>query len=489
MSWHRPPPQMNVPAVEVSAAVFEASAYGKESRKVRGDSLVNFEPRAPQDLDVSHANVQELLDTFAAKLGKSGLFHFWEHPSLAASEADRTSEKQVKLLLVPRIPTFSSTIDELDDEVLAAMSIDYAGDSSIDASLVSYIEGATKKQAKCALWRDVRIGRTTSSIFHDILCRKASTSSDSLVKKILGYTTTPQTAAMQWGIEHESKAVLDYLRFVNADCTDDLAMRHEPSGITLHQDFSFLGASADGLLHDPASSDPHGLLEVKCPVSVDGHSVSGLPPSEISARFGNKFCLRADPGGKLVLSRTHRYYTQVRGELAVMDKEWGDFLLWTNAPFPTNLFVERIFRDRSYWEGSLLPKLQDFYIGQVVPEILSRRLYAEQHKDRTALSDPNPAATACSSTSPMEVSEVVQGLDTTTSAASCSDLNSPVPSMPTGSSKSISQTLSRTVVCCNSQCVFKELKPKPCRNSSCRHHFHHICTTDDMGNFCMHCFA
>ena len=79
----------------------------------------------------------------------------------------------MKLLLVPRIPTFSSTIDELDDEVLAAMSIDYAGDSSIDASLVSYIEGATKKQAKCASWRDVRIGRITSSIFHDILCRKA----------------------------------------------------------------------------------------------------------------------------------------------------------------------------------------------------------------------------------------------------------------------------------------------------------------------------
>ena len=48
--------------------------------------------------------------------------------------------------------TTSSSIDDLDDDVFAAMCIDYASDISIAENLVSYIADATTKQAKCGLW-------------------------------------------------------------------------------------------------------------------------------------------------------------------------------------------------------------------------------------------------------------------------------------------------------------------------------------------------
>eukprot|EP00117_Sycon_ciliatum_P014844 scpid35546/ scgid0780/ len=497
MSWHRPPPQLSVPAVPLADAVFEATAYGKESRKVCGGSLSTFEPRAAQDLAVDDHCVQELLDTFASKLPTSGLFQFWNHPSLAKKHAMHTLDKQAKQLVISRHPRTDQFSDDLDEDVVVAMCTDLANDSSIDSSLASYIESVTKKQSRSPLWRDIRVGRITSSIFHVIVNRRETTSPDSLVKTIMGYSNMPKTTAMQWGIMHEAKAVEDYLRLVNFGFESDIAVRHTPSGVTLYQEYSFIGASSDGLLYDPASSDPHGLIEVKCPFSIDGVSINKMSPAAICNQFGHKFCLTRSDGGKLLLRRTHKFYTQVQGELAVMDKEWADFVMWTDAPYPTNLHIERIFRDSVLWNDTLLPKLKAFYISHVLPEIHSRKLFAEHQKSTAAamLSPVSLPAAMPSLAMPIAVPSPAAvsspaAVPTPAAVPSLAAVSSPSAPLPVaGRSPALSQKLAPRIACCSQTCAFPGLKPKACRNSHCAHYFHHICTTDDMGNYCMHCFV
>lgn len=43
--------------------------------------------------------------------------------------------------------------------------------------------------------------------------------------------------------------------------------------------------SADGTITDPRHPTEPGVLEIKCPVSVDGESILGLAPADIAANI------------------------------------------------------------------------------------------------------------------------------------------------------------------------------------------------------------
>ena len=69
------------------------------------------------------------------------------------------------------------------------------------------------------------------------------------------------------------------------------------------------------------------------------------------------------------LIRSHRYYTQVQGQLEITQKPLCDFVVWT----PNDLFVQRIYKDTRFIE-TLLKKLNTFYIDNMLPEMLTHRL-------------------------------------------------------------------------------------------------------------------
>ena len=72
--------------------------------------------------------------------------------------------------------------------------------------------------------------------------------------------------------------------------------------------------------------------------------------------------------GTLRLKKTHAYFYQVQGQLAVMNLPWCDFVLWT----PKELHVERIQADPAFWR-EVLPKLEKFYDTALLPELASPR--------------------------------------------------------------------------------------------------------------------
>ena len=42
----------------------------------------------------------------------------------------------------------------------------------------------------------------------------------------------------------------------------------ETSGIFIHPEHGWLGASPDRLVYDPDCNEPNGLAEIKCPISI-----------------------------------------------------------------------------------------------------------------------------------------------------------------------------------------------------------------------------
>ena len=87
------------------------------------------------------------------------------------------------------------------------------------------------------------------------------------------------------------------------------------------------------------------------------------------------FFLNRGEDGELHLSRQHHYFAQVQGELAVMNREWCDFVVYSNG----EVVVDRILADLEYW-GTLEEKLEEFYVRYMVPEILSGRIFLEEYQ-------------------------------------------------------------------------------------------------------------
>lgn len=173
---------------------------------------------------------------------------------------------------------------------------------------------------------------------------------------LLRYAKLPD--AVQWGVDNEDNARADYIQ-LNKMANDDFSVK--PTGLTLCSTHSFLGASSDGKVTD---GNDTGLMEIKCPFSVDGLNVCKMEVPDILALNSKHFCLVATERGPS-LQKTHKYYAQVQGEMAIMGMPWCDFVVWTGAP-KNNMSVDRIYFD-SEFVTSMMPKLVKFYLDHIFP--------------------------------------------------------------------------------------------------------------------------
>ena len=89
-----------------------------------------------------------------------------------------------------------------------------------------------------------------------------------------------------------------------------------PCGIVISPWCSWLAASPDRKVYNPARTDPFGLLEIKCP------SVSSVLEVPYLERDGSQ---------NLHLKQNHNYYFQVLMQLAVTGLTWCDFFVWCES--------------------------------------------------------------------------------------------------------------------------------------------------------------
>ena len=218
------------------------------------------------------------------------------------------------------------------------------------------IERKTRGQVGNNRWTLQRHGRITSSNFGYVNFRKETTQPDGLVKRLFQYTTF-DNMYVRWGRTHEPAARRMYQNARKEACV-------EQCGLIINPAYPHLGASPDGLVFDPRSTDPYGTLEIKCPASW-----RNLSPSEC-AKHSNFFCQIDQDTGAITLKHNHVYYCQVQGQLAITGRQWCDFVVWTlRQPFS----VERIYFDPEFW-SNMLKKLNKFYIHGVLPELFTLRV-------------------------------------------------------------------------------------------------------------------
>ena len=155
-------------------------------------------------------SLDTLLGVRATMQPTSGLFHFWDHTSLEETKAPAALDGHVKLVVerTPARPT--QTVD--NGLSVAAICQEFTDDTIIDDDLTRHIEANTRKQPKSYLWQDLRIGRLTSSIFHDITSQRESTLPDSILKRMTGYSSLRISEEMEWGTDHEQTAISDYAK-------------------------------------------------------------------------------------------------------------------------------------------------------------------------------------------------------------------------------------------------------------------------------------
>lgn len=136
------------------------------------------------------------------------------------------------------------------------------------------------------------------------------------------------------------------------------------SGLTLCQSHPFIGASSDGCVIEDREE---GVIEIKCPYSIDNHNITKMQINDILDLQHSGFCLQTSDCGTN-LKRSHGYYAQVQGEMAIMGLPWCDFVVWTHAKV-NNIFVERIKFDSAF-VAEMMPKLVSFYVEHVFPNAI-----------------------------------------------------------------------------------------------------------------------
>ena len=362
--WHVPP-KRDVTPLPVKDISFPKQEYGKEFRaKIQGDE----DSGVTGDVDADA--VKELLEIVGQHCPNSGLFHFWVMPAASTEKVDEQTamDRQVQELVIYKrgsaVPAECDALQDVDPQSAYFQELvsQYMLAQHIPATVGAYIESITREQNKSMLWHQLHNGRVTSSIFGDVILRKATTSPDNLIRRIMGYTDHIMTKAMKWGLANESRAQDAYVKHCESA---GKVVSIIPSGLSLYPSHSYLGASGDGWVCQGGNCV--GMLEIKCPFSLDNEDVTTTTPVALA---GNpKFCLekRAEIPK---LKTTHKYYYQVQGELAITGMAWCDFVIWTEG----GLFVQRVPFDEDLWQSVMLPKLVQFYSEHVVAEILCRRL-------------------------------------------------------------------------------------------------------------------
>jgi len=367
MKWNQPPKKIVAPDCASNMNFIKPSHGDDPEGSGRWLNRSTFDPRIKEHQVVDKQALDKLLsrvqksvplqqffpvDCFSSSVGAELL---WRHVIFSHAHASTVAQERF----------FNPTLSQ---------AYNYLSDMKLEPDEVAKIEEATRGQSDNNLWFALRNGRLTSSRFGEIFHRRESTDPRRLVRDIMGYggpikCLPPQ---IRWGQENEEEARRCYIN--NREAAGETMVVKE-SGLHLIPDKAYLGASSDGLV-TCTSVDLccQGCLEIKCPYSIDKVITVEMSPMEIAERFGDKFFMKKGKDGELHLPKQHKYYTQVQGELAIIDREWCDFVVYSNG----QVVVDRILADLEYW-ATIEHKLEEFYVHNVVPEILSGTIFLEDY--------------------------------------------------------------------------------------------------------------
>lgn len=272
--------------------------------------------------------------------------------------------------------------NDVPQEYLEQMMLDYyTANIKISDQKRLDIERATTGQGTSEdlgsnIWLAERRKRITSSNTGLIAKRRTTTKVANTVKSLL-YCTFRGNVATEWGNLQEPATCKAY---IDAKHSTSPGISVKSSGLVIHPEHHWLAASPDGLVTDPAVSDPTGIVEFKNPYK---HREVLLKDAASEAK---DFCLTVNAQtSSLRLKKSHHYYYQIQAAMFCTRVQWCDFVVRTNV----DIHVERVQWDPQFWMP-VLPKLQNFYFTAILPELALPRMHTGGIREPTEwLSNPD----------------------------------------------------------------------------------------------------
>lgn len=341
----KPPRKRKESNMAMSEVSFIKHDYGREKKRAL-ELLEDFDPRPNQFRGSARDRLPALLEKIRGEqLCMSLLFDktfcYWD------------SSCGSKIPVNPMPPSTSALRNTVDA---------FKASLAVSDETIRKVERDTRQQRNSPGWYNVRRYRLTASMFGYVLRRRPNTPPDSLVLGIL-QPKQFSSAATDWGIHQESTAIHQYTRHQQSHGHPELTVA--PCGFYISEEHPYLGATPDGAVFDASNpQEPFGFLEIKCP-----YAQRNVTPAEACSTPGFCCALEDSQDGtpRLILRTNHLYYAQVQGQMAVGNRPWCDFVIFTTM----GIHVQRIKFDKGYWEKTLLPRLIEFYDNCLAPEIVS----------------------------------------------------------------------------------------------------------------------
>ena len=262
-------------------------------------------------------------------------------------------------------PGVAEVHQDLPEEYLQNLMVDYYNANvKHSGAKILEVEASTKNQGVADelatnLWMTERRKRITASVCGNIAKRRSTTKVANTVKSLL-YPTFRGNIATEWGNHKESEALGAYLALKQQ--TGSPTITAHKSGLVIHPSHQWIAASPDGLINDPTSNDPEGIVEIKNPYAIRNMNLS-------EAITQNKDMCLTLKNGSLHLKHTHNYFYQVQATMYCTGRKWCDFVLKTKS----DIHVERIFFQPDFWQP-VLHRLRAFYFAAILPELAVPRL-------------------------------------------------------------------------------------------------------------------
>ena len=117
------------------------------------------------------------------------------------------------------------------------------------------------------------------------------------------------------------------------------------------------------------------MLEIKCSYKYR----DDLPTSKAALSDRAYFLEKDASTEEIHLSKSHKYYYQVQGQVSICGVGYCDFVCWSQK----GLYVERVMKDDEF-PSRVFPALKKFFCKYILPELLTRKL---KHASRSCDSE------------------------------------------------------------------------------------------------------
>ena len=335
----------------------KATQESEEARKERVEAKQNFRVMTNSQYEAlqSHKNVRNDLFKDVHTIIPTSCF----------VELMDSKQKKCKQLLQLAVPTLNDLAkcfkDSCDPELdLAMLNHVFTDSLLLSDDQIKRVYENTQAQSNSQEWFSQSCDRLTASKFKEIFnCAKRLKSHsdpqcpEELVAKIMGYIKPPQTWQMKHGINTEIHANEKYKQLVKKSHKN---VKVKEPGMTVLQPYPFISVSPD--LEVICSCHGPGLVEIKCPASLIGKvpSIENYHHLELS-------------DGQIKLKRNSEYYFQIQGQMAVTQRMYGDFFIFS---FAGNATVRLDF-DEKFWLD-MLHHFNWFWRNFIAPEFLTEEL-------------------------------------------------------------------------------------------------------------------